>query len=30
VDVWNPTLSLVEVMALKYIMPEFYKGKEVV
>lgn len=29
VDVWNPCLSLEEVMALQYIMPEFYERKEV-
>lgn len=29
VDVWNPCLSPEEIMALKYIMPEFYEKKEV-
>jgi aspartyl/asparaginyl beta-hydroxylase (cupin superfamily) len=29
VDVWNPYLSAEEIMALKYIMPEFYMKREV-
>ncbi|MES2204029.1 MAG: aspartyl/asparaginyl beta-hydroxylase domain-containing protein [Pseudomonadota bacterium] len=28
VDVWNPILTQDEIMALKYIMPEFYKHAE--